>query len=170
MKAPPAPFPSGRTAAWRNWAALVLGLFGLTAMVGDLLGSRALKGLGAVSVVAPFPKVFCDMNGVEGFACEFAIHYDTATGEHRREAITPELYAQLAGPYNRRNVYGAALAGAPILPAPVWESVFQYGFAPDGPLRRELGLPPDATNIAVVIHTKTRGRNGTWTLHPSCAR
>jgi hypothetical protein len=156
---------SSRHIVWRNWAAVALGLFGLTAMVGDVVGSRTLKGLGMISMTAPCPKVFCAMEGYEGFAGEFVIHYTDASGEPQSVALTPEQYARLAGPYNRRNVYGAALAGAPILPEPMWRSVFQYGFQPTGPLRRELGVPPDATAIAVVIHTKTHNRNDSWQLH-----
>ena len=151
---------------WRNWIALALGLFGLTAMIGDVAGSRVLKGLGFVSMAAPCPKVFCDMDGYEGFACDFIIRYSTPTGERREQLITPELYARLGGPYNRRNVYGAALAGAPILPEPLWQSVFQYGFHGDGPLRRELGVPRNAVDLEVVICTRTRGRNNAWTLQP----
>jgi hypothetical protein len=158
---------SARRIVWRNWVALCLGVFGLAAMAGDLIGSRTLKGLGIVSTVAPYPKVFCDLGGYEGFASKFTIHYDNFVGEHVELPITPEVYARLAGPYNRRNVYGAALAGAPILPEAMWQSVFCYGFNRDGPLRKELGMPHDATNIFVVIQTKTKGNSKSWTLKPS---
>lgn len=155
---------SSRHIVWRNWLALALGLFGLTAMVGDVIGSRTVMGLGMISMAAPCPKVFCDMDGYEGFAGEFVIHYADRNGAVQSLAITPEMYARLAGPYNRRNVYGAALAGAPILPQPMWESVFRYGFRPDGPLRQEFGMPSVATNIVVVIRTKTRDRDDSWNL------
>ena len=157
---------SARSIRWRNWAALVLGVFGLTAMFGDVTGVRTLKGLGMASMTAPCPKVFCDMNGYEGFACKFTIHYEIA-GEQHKLPITPELYSRLTGPYNRRNVYGAALVGAPILPEPLWQSVFQFGFQPDGPLRQEFGVPRDATNLCVVIQTRTRNRNDQWILKPA---
>jgi hypothetical protein len=135
-------------------------------MTGDLLGLRKLKGLGIISTAAPCPKVFCNLGGYEGFACSFEIHYETAAGEPRVTAITPELYARLRGPYNRRNVYGAALAGAPLLPEAMWQSIFRYGFDPGGPLRRELGVPPDARNLAVRIQTRAGGPEPqqTWTL------
>lgn len=149
----------------RNIAAAVLCAFASIAMIGDLAGSRTLKGLGAISAAAPFPKVFCEFEGMEGFANEFRIRYDSA-GAPRELALTPEIYSKLAGPYNRRNVYGAALAGGPKLPRPIWEAVFRHGFAPNGPLRRELGLPADATNITVEVRTKTRGRDDVWLLRP----
>jgi len=157
-----APSPSLR---WRNIAAAALCAFASIAMLGDLAGSRTLKGLGAISAAAPFPKVFCEFEGMEGFANEFSVRFDSL-GKQRELALTPEVYSKLAGPYNRRNVYGAALAGGPKLPRPIWESVFRHGFAPGGPLRRELGLPADATNITVVVRTKTRGRDDVWLLRP----
>ena len=100
---------------------------------------------------------------MEGWAAEFTIVCESAEGRIAIP-ITPELYSQLAGPYNRRNVYGAALAGGPKLPRPMWEAVFRHGFGPGGPLRAEFGLPPDATNVCVEIRTKTRGRHEQWLL------
>jgi hypothetical protein len=154
---------------WRNGVAALLLLFGLTQMVGDLVGSKALRGIGAVSVAAPFPKVFCDLKGVEGFACEFTLLARTPSGGTNEIALTPELYQRLSGPYNRRNVYGAALAGAPILPRQIWEAVYCYGFGTNGPLRLELGLPPDSS-VQVRIRTKTRGRDNVWVLEAPCAQ
>ncbi|MBM3877671.1 MAG: hypothetical protein FJ386_13315 [Verrucomicrobia bacterium] len=157
--------PFTHSIRWSNLAAVCLCAFASIAMIGDLAGSRTLKGLGALSAAAPFPKVFCEFEGMEGFANAFTICYQSG-GADRELALTPEIYSRLAGPYNRRNVYGAALAGGPKLPRPVWEAVFRHGFAPGGPLRRELGLPGDATNIRVVIQTKTRGRDDVWLLQP----
>jgi hypothetical protein len=54
------------------------------------------------------------------------------------------------------------------MPEPLWQAVFCYGLGPDGPLRAELGLPEGATNLAVEIRTRTRGRSDTWTLNPPC--
>jgi len=155
-----------RSIRWRNLAAGALGLFASTAMVGDLLGSRNMKGLGAICAFAPFPKVFCEFEGMEGWSCAFTLRFDAA-GERREMPITPERYARLTGPYNRRNVYGAALAGGPKLPRSLWEPIFRHGFAENGPLRREFGLPADATNIAVLVRTKTRGHSEEWLLQPA---
>jgi hypothetical protein len=158
-----------RRPRWRDWAAGALLLLGLTQMAADALGLAWLRGIGAASVAAPLPKVFSDVAGLETFASRFELEVVTAAGVRRRE-ITPELYARLAGPYNRRNVYGAALSYAPRLPPALWQQVFCYGFAPAGPLRRELGLPADAFAVRVHITTRTRGREQAWTLDPTCAR
>ena len=154
----------------RDLCAVLLLIFGLSQMAGDLLGNRVLKGIGAASVVAPCPKVFCDVNGLEGFASTFTLELENESGPPRTVEITPELYAQLKGPYNRRNAYGAVIAFGPKLPAPLWQSVYNYGWKTNGPLRRELGLPNDGSKISTVIRTRTRGRRDVWRLQPGDAR
>jgi hypothetical protein len=153
---------------WRNALALVLGIIGCIQMVGYVTGNVVLRGLGAATTASPLPKVFSDVDGLETFASEFTLHYRDGAGTVRELPITPELYGRLGGPYNRRNVYGAALSYAPRLPAGLWESAYCYGFAPDGPLRRELGLGREAADIRVTIRTRTQGRYNVWTLEPSC--
>jgi hypothetical protein len=150
---------------WRQLGAAGLLIFSMIQMAGDLSGNRLLKGLGAASVAAPAPKVFCDLNGFEPFASTFVVTLD---GDDTISLpITPDLYARLKGPYNRRNVYGAAIAGAPLLPESMRQTVLAYAFAPDGPLGRELGVPKDS-RVTLRIHTNTRGRNDRWTF--LCAR
>ena len=145
----------------RNMTALVVTLLGCSAMIGDLCGSRVMKGLGAAWTFAPFPKVFCDNQGLEGFASDFTIVARGREGA-KEVPITPELYAQMRGPYNRRNVYGAVFSFAPKLPSELWESVYEFGLGANGVLKEEFSLPLSATNIAVRIETKTRGRNDSW--------
>jgi len=155
---------------FRNWLAIALGLIGLFQIAGHLAGVKALKGIGAATAASPFPKVFSDVDGLETFASEFVLHFRLQSGEEQRLTITPELYQRLAGPYNRRNVYGAALSYAPRMPESLWSAVFCYGLNRSGPLRRELGLPENTEWIHVLIATKTRGRNDTWVLDPPCTR
>lgn len=145
---------------WRDAGTFALLLVGLTQMTGDLFGNRVLKGIGAATAMAPCPKVFCEMNGLEPFASSFAL---VADGEERKALpITPELYSRLRGPYNRRNVYGAAIAAAPRLPERVRRTVFNYAFSPGGPLQKELNLPRDTDTFQISLVTKTRGRNQQW--------
>jgi len=151
-----------------NIAALAVTAIGCLQMAGFLADSRAMRGVGAASMVAPFPKVFSDVDGLETFASEFAITGRDGAGVPFRIPLTAERYSQLEGSYNRRNVYGAALAYAPRMPESLWQAVFCFGLGPDGPLRRELGLPEGATNLAVEIRTRTSGRSDTWTLQPPC--
>lgn len=146
---------------WRNITACALLLVGLTQMIGDLIGNRVLKGVGAATAIAPCPKVFCDMSGFEPFASTFIITVQAPNAISF--PITPELYGRLKGPYNRRNVYGAAIAAAPFLPEAMRQSVFDYGFAPHGPLRAKLGLAQNS-RVTLTVHTNTRGRDDTWTF------
>ena len=165
----PAPSPAHRP--WRTWAILALGALGLANMAADLTGCAPLKGLATATAASPLPKVFSDVRGLETFASDFAFEIEAPGEAPRRVSITPELYARLAGPYNRRNVYGAALAYAPRLPEALWQSVFCFALRPGGPLREELGLPADpAARIRVTVRTHTRGRDDAWTLDPLCLR
>ena len=153
-----------------NVLALVVTAVGCSQMVGYLLESRPLRGIGAASCVAPMPKVFSDVNGLETFASEFQLTWTEADGRSVVLPLTPELYGRLGGPYNRRNVYGAALSYAPRMPEPLWTAVFCYAFKADGLLRREFGVPVDAKNLAVAIRTRTKNRSDVWTLSPACAQ
>ncbi len=151
-----------------NRVARILLIIACTAMAGDTLGLRWLKGLGLATGIAPLPKVFSDVDGHETFAARFTLLETGTDGETRRREITPELYGRLAGPYNRRNVYGAALSYAPRLPEEVWRPVFCFGLARSGPLRSELDLAPTAS-LAVEIVTLTKGRDDRFLLEDPCA-
>jgi len=153
---------------WRGVAAVFLTIVGFLQMTGYLIGSDILRGIGAATAASPFPRVFSDIDGLETFASQFILRYRDPVGRSVALEITPHVYGRLGGPYNRRNVYGAALSYAPRLPDPLWQSVFCYALAPDGPLRRELGLEPGASGFEVIIRTRTRGRNDVWTLAPPC--
>ena len=153
-----------------NVLALLLTGLGCSQMAGYLVGSRPLRGLGAATCAAPFPKVFSDVDGLETFASTFTLAGMDGAGAPFEIELTPELYGRLEGSYNRRNVYGAALSYAPRLPEPLWQAVFCYAFENDGPLRRELGLPDGARALTMTIRTQTRGRDDVWVLQPDCTR
>jgi hypothetical protein len=159
--------PRDRGTCRRNWAAVVLGVAGSLQMVGYITGSTGLRGLGAASTIAPFTKVFSDVDGFEPFASEFTLGYRDAGGEFVETGITPAMVSRFGGPYNRRNAYGAALSYAPRLPRSLWQPVFCHGLVSPGSLRSELGLA-HATDISVTIRTQTRGRHDVWKLEPRC--
>jgi len=131
---------------------------GLLAIVGDLVGSDELLGLGLATGAAPSPKVFTARDGLEGFAADYVLHWTDAAGTPHHLALTPEVYARLEGPYNRRNVYGAALAGGPFLaPHPprgdLHDRVATYAFC-DHDLLVELGQAPAAGAVTLVVHPR----------------
>lgn len=151
-----------------RWAAAALLVLGLMHMAGFVTGVKWMRGLAAVTAASPLPKVFSDVDGLETFASVFTLEGERLTGEAWRLSLTPEVYRAFRGPYNRRNVYGAALAYAPRLPASLWEAVCCYGLREGGPVRRELGVPDDVRRLSVVIQTRTRGRQDVWRLAPGC--
>ncbi len=149
---------------------LLICFIGLTQILGYAFNLSFLKGIGFSSVISPFPKVFSDVEGLETFASEFTLKLTDKNNTVKELSITPELYSNLSGPYNRRNVYGAALSYAPRLKEEVWQTVFCYAFYLPGVLRQELRIPDSTQHIAVLIKTKTRGRNDQWLLDPVCGK
>jgi hypothetical protein len=136
---------------WPAWALLTVGL---TQMVGDLAGLAWLKGLGAATAAAPAPKVFSAVRGYETYSTRFFLEWEDAQGETTSLPLTPELYGRLQGPYNRRNIYGAALSYGPVLPASLRDPVMTFALCFPGPLRGELALPKDAKRLRVRYEPK----------------
>src|SRR5262249_55411850 len=94
-------------------AAVILLVVGLSQMSGDLLRLPALKAIGAATGASPAPKVFTATRGMEAYSTRFYLAWTDRLGVARELRLTPEIYQRLAGPYNRRNIYGAVLAGGP---------------------------------------------------------
>lgn len=132
-------------------AAAGLLALGLAQMTGDLTGLAALKGIAAATAASPAPKVFSAVRGLETYSTRFFVQWTTRDGSNQFYEITPERYARLRGPYNRRNVYGAALAYGPVLATqettePMLRSVMMYALCGQAPLLREMGI--DTSTIA----------------------
>lgn len=147
--------------AFRIWSIGFLALIGFTQMAGDLLHLPALKGIAAATAASPAPKVFSVVKGLETFSTQYFIEWTDATGAPHSVEITPERYAHLRGPYNRRNVYGAVLAYGPVLESdphtrPMFNAVSNYALCGDAPLLRELGIPREAANGSLRIRLETR--------------
>jgi hypothetical protein len=142
-------------------AAVFLVVVGLLQMTGDMLEQyvfspvdkvgRLLKGLGAATAASPAPKVFSSVRGLETYSTRFYVEWTDRAGVQHSLHITPEVYGRLQGPYNRRNVYGAALAYGPVLPEKLRNPVMQYAMCGDAPLLRELGIDPKAVQGSVRI-------------------
>lgn len=118
---------------------LLVGL-GLLRMAGDTFRVPALDVLGMATAAAPAPKVFSAVRGLETYSTRFYLEWFDRKGEQQKFFITPETYARIEGPYNRRNVYGAALAYAPVLPSKFRDPVMGYALCGDAPLMKELGI------------------------------
>lgn len=143
---------------------LIILFIGFWAMLGEIFNMGLLKGLGLAYGFSPYPKVFCDAQGLEPFASKFVMQAfrNNETVPFWEQEITPELYAKLQGPYFRRNVYGAAIAYAPRLSEPVRQTVWRYALQKPGVLREVLQIPHDAEQVKIQIQTQTRGRTERW--------
>ena len=130
-------------------AAAGLLVLGLAQMLGDLTGFAALREVAAATAASPAPRVFSAVRGLETYSTRSFVEWTSANGSHHFYEITPERYARLRGPYNRRNVYGAALAYGPVLAVqestePMLRAVMMSALCGDAPLLREMGIDTSA--------------------------
>jgi hypothetical protein len=143
---------------------VLLVALGTLQMFAEVLAMPRLKAVFAATQVSPAMKVFTAHQGYETHAARFAIAWIDADGVAQRLAVDPEIYRNVQGPYNRRNVYGAALAYGPLLRTdpklrPMQESVMHYAFCSPGALRSDLGIPRDAANLTIhVLPTRPTAR------------
>ena len=126
--------------------AALLVILGTARIIGELSGFLPLQAVAAAFGASPAPKVFSAVHGLETFSTRFFIEW-----AGRRVELTPEIYSHMRGPYNRRNVYGAALAYAPVIPATLRDPVMRYALCGDAPLLRELGVDLKAAPGPVVL-------------------
>lgn len=141
--------------------------------IGYLSGVNALMGLGFVTNASPLPLVFSHFRGTEPFSALYTIHWETLTGERSSARITPEAYKQLEGPYNLRNVYGAAFAAGPSFQEdPVeqnlWITMMRRAFCQPAMLNESLGIPQDLRSIEVHVEGRATGMKNTWSKAVSC--
>ena len=161
----------------KTWAGLaVLMIVGHLQMAGDLLAVPELRALGLATGASPAPKVFTSQNGFETFSSRFFIQWTDADGKARQMQLTPQTYARLKGPYNRRNAYGATFSYAPVFHAsevtrPMFESAAGYALCGEGTILDELGITPDRSKgpVTFIIRPRQPGINSdadgqTWKL------
>ena len=148
--------------------AIVLLVVGMSQMTGYVTGLRALRGVGLASGVSPFPKVFCAADGYEAFAATFFVEGDQLDGQLWSRKVDPECYSQMRGRYNRRNVYGAALAFAPRLPEELRDAILGEALKPGSALRRELEVPNGLSDVRVRIVPRDGESEGPWIFPKPC--
>jgi len=126
-------------------ALLFLLVFGLTQMFADVCGFSILKAIAAATAASPAPKVFSVANGLETYSTIFYIEWQDKSGKENSIQLTSETNARLKGPYNRRNIYGAAISYGPALAVnprtkPMLDQVMRYALCDKAPLLKELGV------------------------------
>ena len=160
-----------------NRPAIFLLALGLLQMGGDVLHVPVLKGICAATVASPAPKVFSSVEGLETFSSEFYVEWTDRAGVAHSLLLTPEVYGHIRGPYNRRNIFGAALAYAPILQKDphtreMFESVLRYALCGKAPLLREIGIDPGqisaSPKIRLVPRSETAFGDQPFLIAPSC--
>ncbi len=139
-------------------AAAALALLAVAQPIADIAAMPELKAVLAATQAAPAMKVFTAQQGFETYAARYFISWREPDGRAQRIELTPQLYGRMRGPYNRRNVYGAALSYGPVLRSspmtrPMAGSVAAYAFCKPGGLLREMRLTdaqPSAVEIELV--------------------
>jgi hypothetical protein len=158
-------------------ASVFLLVIGLLQMTGDLLRVPQVKGLAAATGASPAPRVFSSVKGLETFSSDFYVEWKDRNGAANAIRLTPELYSRIQGPYNRRNVFGAALSYAPVLASdprtrPMYDAVARYALCGPAPLLREMGIDPTALPeppvIRLVPRAGTRFGDAPFLIVPSC--
>jgi hypothetical protein len=149
--------------------AVLLVALGLAQMAGDLSGLLPLKAMAAATNASPAPRVFSAVRGLETYSTRFFLEWDGGGAE-----LTSEMYSRLQGPYNRRNVYGAALAFAPVIPSSLRDPVMKRALCGDAPLLRELGLDPSSVHGPLSVRLEplpgTSIRNLPTEFEAPCSR
>lgn len=142
-------------------------IIGFLQTIGFLTKIKPIRSLGIVTAASPLPIVFTEVKGVETFASDFYFRWNNESSEVQEVKVTPELYSRLQGPYNRRNIFGAAIAYGPVLPEKVWQPILNYGLC-NNILTEELDLPIDKESFSLYIKTRTKDRTDDWTLKTDC--
>ncbi|HET9314373.1 MAG TPA: hypothetical protein VFQ51_02245 [Vicinamibacteria bacterium] len=147
---------------WRAYGLLALGLL---QVAGDATGLLPLKALALGTAASPAPRVFSTVKGLEPYSTRFSIEWTDREGREHAVAVTPEAYARLRGAYNRRNAYGAAMAGGPMLVdderlRPMFVAVARYALCDPAPVLGELGLPKEQIVGVPRVRYEPRGLRG----------
>lgn len=150
----------------RNWLYGFILLIGFLQTIGYLTKSKEVRGIGMATASSPLPLVFTDVRGVETFASEFILTYQTDSP--KTLVMTPEIYSHFKGPYNRRNVYGAAFAYAPLLPDTLRKQVLHYALC-QAQMLKEMGVEQEQVHSAFLkVKTRTQGRSEEWNYAIDC--
>ncbi len=138
-------------------------------MFGRIFDWEALTGLAAASAASPAPKVFTAHEGLETFSSRVWLELRRPSGSETTD-LTSEHGMTLSGPYNRRNVYGALVAYAPLLhhnekTRPMFEAALKRALCGPEPLLRELVHPRSADPL-IAVAIEHVPRPGTRTSLP----
>jgi hypothetical protein len=129
---------------------------GIANSLSDVLGITSLRTFALATVASPLPRAFSQSASLSGFAHELNIELTAADGAVIRRTESPELYAGLPGPYERRVIYGSALSFGPATPQRLFPSTLKYGFCNSGPLAQRMGLKEPLQAATVIGDAPSR--------------
>jgi len=140
-------------------------------ILGFVTGQAWLRGLSIASVASPLPFVFSQFRGYETFAASYELTAHYEDGRKASVSITPELYSQLGGTYNRRNTYGAAASFGPRMTEPSEETlvnhVLTFGLCNGGPIAQHLE-DPRVQSATLTVTSRTAGSTEAWRKDIEC--
>ena len=147
--------------------------FGLETLGGGKLGTP-IRSFGLVSTAAPLPLVFSAHNGLETFAQQYAVTLfwqNDGSEKRQRVLIDSALYSQVAGSYNRRNIYGAVFSHGPIIASKsgtaLIDDILIYALCGDGVLLTEFSLPKQPNSLSVESRPNDSAKK-VWTHAVRC--
>jgi sterol desaturase/sphingolipid hydroxylase (fatty acid hydroxylase superfamily) len=144
-------------------ASLLIGI-SLIQTVGYCSKNDTIKGLGFITCASPLPIVFTEVKGVETFALYYDLNIITMENDTLNFSIDPKTYSKLKGPYNRRNIYGAAFGYGPVLPEKQRTAILHYAFFNDKyGIAKEFGITALIKEVIIKSRSKTQNDNRSWT-------
>jgi hypothetical protein len=149
---------------------VVVLLIGGLQTFGFIFEFDGLRKAAQLTAASPLPLVFSHYRGLETFSPRFSIKIEPPHAEARVIQITPERYAALDGPYNRRNMYGAAFAFGSVMKYPEEEAlvtqILRYGFCNEGPLAQLISATP---HDVLTVQILPKGESSMRTLPVRCS-
>ncbi len=136
--------------------AVLLSFLACIKVVADLFQHEELSAVAAVANVSPAMKVFTAHQGYETYSAKFKLTMLYADGTEFEAILDSERYAGLAGPYNRRNVYGALIAYGPVLykktaTHDMWVEMTRRAFCQRKTVMSELNFPIQTAVTKVTV-------------------
>lgn len=140
---------------------------GCANIIGFVINSDSIKGFAVATASSPLPLVFTSFNGVETFSLDYMIKINQANPI----PLTKQIYSQIDGPYNRRNVYGAMFAYSPFFQMPelikLRDQILSYVVC-NNVIKIDSVTEPINT-VNVIVRSKTLGfEQAVWMMNVTC--
>lgn len=174
----PYKYPSKREILY-TFICLTVLIIGCLNMAGFLISNPTMRGLAIVSTSSPLPLVFSSFNSVETFSLNFTVEVKLMNNQSLIIPLTRDIYSQIDGPYNRRNVYGAIFCYGAFFDKPEFiklrQQVLDYAICQK---KLNLNLPEYQQQLidlhrvkkaTIKVTSNTRGNeNRQWLMDVEC--